>query len=82
MSFFDKEEVYIGYSLRDLSAVRDSLSQAGIRYAYKVVSRGGWGRGRFGSVGVNMDYEKQYIVSVKRAYYEQAMYLVNKALHP
>jgi hypothetical protein len=31
---------------------------------------------------MNMDYEKQYVVSVKKKDYEKARYLVNGILHP
>ena len=59
-----------------------------IKYTYKVINHSGqWlgrgtTRGNFGSIGMNMDYEKQYIVSVKRSDCEKAKYLVNKVLHP
>jgi hypothetical protein len=81
---FFKEEVYIGYSMADLAKVRSILKQEGIKYSYDVQSmldRGG-PRGHHGSMGINMDYEKQYTVSVKRKDYEKASYLVNKVLHP
>lgn len=83
MCFF-KQEVYIGYSIADIVKIRAILGQEGIKYTYHVQSqldRGGT-RGNRGSFGVNMSYEKQYIVSVKRKDYEKARYLVNKVLHP
>lgn len=83
MCFF-KKEVYIGYSLVDLAKVRGILKQEGIKYSYNVNSqldRGG-SRGHHGSLGINMNYERLYIVSVKRKDYEKAKYLVNKVLHP
>lgn len=83
MCFF-KKDVYIGYSMADLAKIREILKQEGIKYTYDVQSqlnRGG-ARGNHGSFGMNMNYEKQYIVSVKRKDYEKARYLVNKVLHP
>lgn len=87
MVIFNKEDVYIGYSMVELSKVREVLEKNGIKYTYKVVNHSGqWAgrgttRGRFGSIGMNMNYEKQYIVSVKKNDYEEARYLVNKILY-
>ncbi|MDF2544387.1 MAG: hypothetical protein K0S47_4105 [Herbinix sp.] len=80
---FNKEEVYMGYSLNDLAKVRDVLQCNKIPYSYKVMNLGGRGlaRGHHGSFGLNMDYERQYIVSVKKRDYEKASYLVNGVLH-
>jgi hypothetical protein len=55
MFFFNKEDVYIGYSLEELFKVRAILEKEGIKYTYKVVNHSGWGRGRSGSFGLNMD---------------------------
>jgi len=88
MFLFNKEEVYIGYSMEELSKVRRILENEGIKYTYKVINRSGqWSgrgttRGHFGSVGMNMDYEKQYVVSVKKKEFEKAKYLVNNVLRP
>ncbi len=88
MFLFNKEDVYIGYSLEELSKVRGILKKEGIKYTYKVISRSGeWAglgskRGKFGNLGMKMDYEKQYVVSVKKNDYEKAKYLVNNILHP
>lgn len=83
MFFFNKKEVYIGFSMEELAKVRAVLTQGGIKYTYDVRSllgRGGT-RGRHGSWGVNMNVEKQYSVSVKKKDYERASYLVNTVLH-
>jgi hypothetical protein len=85
---FDKEDIYIGYSLGELSKIREILEKEYIKYTYKVINHHGqWigrgtTRGNFGSVGMNMDYERQYIISVKKSDCEKAKYLVNKVLHP
>ena len=87
MFLFSKEDVYIGYSIEELSKVREILEKDSIKYTYKVVnrsgqlSRRGTRRGSFGSYGLNMDYTKQYAVYVHRKDFEKAKYLVNKALH-
>lgn len=86
MCFFFKEDVYIGYSLEELARVRQALHNEGIRYSYNVVDHSGqWMgrgtiRGNYGSAGMNMNYSKQYTVSVKRKDFERARYLVHRAL--
>ncbi len=86
MCFF-REDVYIGYSLAELAKVRQALVNEGIKYSYKVLDHSGqWMgrgtiRGNHGSMGMNMDYSKQYTVSVKRKDFEQASYIVHRALH-
>ncbi|MGG0666672.1 hypothetical protein ABE042_21575 [Viridibacillus arvi] len=65
MLFFNKEVVYIGYSIEELSKVRAILKREGIDYTYKVIDPSGqWvgpgtTRGNFGSFGMNKKYEKQ-----------------------
>jgi len=87
MFLFNKEDVYIGYSMEELAKVRGILARESIEYRYKIInsSTPGLGRettrGNFGSKGMKMDYDKQYVVSVKKSDYETAKYLVNKVLH-
>jgi len=87
MFLFNQEEVYIGYSMKELSMVRDVLSREGIKYKYKVIdSSGEWlvpgtSRGRFGSFKVDQNFEKQYVVSVRKKDAVNAKHLVNNALH-
>jgi len=87
MFFFNKEDVYLGYSIEEFSKVRSALNKEGIKYTTKVNdTSGSWlgtgtSRGNFGSSGMNQNYEKQYVVSVKKKDVEHAMYLVHRALH-
>ena len=87
MFLFSRENVYIGYSIEELSKVRESLENESIKYSYKVVDRSGqWSgrgtrRGKLRSYGINMDYEKQYTVYVHRKDFEKAKHIVNRALH-
>lgn len=87
MFIFNKKDVYMGYSLDELSKIREVLHEEGIKYTYKIMNHSeswtgrGTIRGYFGSFGMNMGYEKQYIVSVKKKDYEKAKYLVNSVLH-
>ncbi|MFJ7662521.1 hypothetical protein ACIQXW_08980 [Lysinibacillus sp. NPDC097162] len=87
MFFNNKEDVYIGYSMEELSKVRAILNSEGIKYTYKVVDPStqwighGTRRGNYGSFGMNSNYDKQYIVSVKKKDAERAKYFVHRALH-
>jgi predicted transcriptional regulator YdeE len=87
MFLFNKENVYIGYSIEELSKVRGPLEKEGIKHSYKVVNHSGqWPgrgtrRGKFGSYGIDMDYEKQYAVYVHRKDFEKVKHLVDRALH-
>lgn len=71
MLFFNKVDVYIGYSMEELAKV--FLKREGIKYTYKVNdSLGQWlgngtSRGNFGSFGMNKNYEKQYVVPANEA---------------
>jgi hypothetical protein len=78
--FFNWKEVYIGFSLEELSKVRECLAMDHLKYDYRVVSHSSRSRGRFGSLGIDMNYDKQYYVYVKRKDYERAKYLVDMAL--
>ncbi|MEH7380411.1 hypothetical protein V7138_08015 [Bacillus sp. JJ1533] len=86
MFILNKTDVYIGYSMEELSKVRGLLDSKGIKHTYKVnnssgkiVGRGTT-RGNFGSFGINDNYEKQYVVSVKQKDSETAKYLINKLM--
>ncbi len=86
MFILNSESVYIGYSLEELEQVKDVLLSAGIQYKQKVVNySAGWGRtgskrGAFGSLGINMDHEKQYTVWVKNKDYNRAKGLIDKEI--
>lgn len=85
--FFNKEDVYTGFSMEEFSKVRAVLQRKGIKYTNKVIdSSGRWvgsgtSRGNFGSFGMNTNYEKQYIVSVRKKDAEDAKYFVHSVLH-
>jgi hypothetical protein len=87
MFFFNKEEVYIGYSMDEFSKVRGILKSKGIKYTYKVIGRAtqwrgnGSTRGNFGSIGVNKNYEQQYVVFVKKKDAENVKYLIQSILY-
>ncbi len=52
--------------MEELSKVRAILEIEGIKYTCKVIGPSGTSRGNFGSIGMNKNFEKQYVVSVKK----------------
>ena len=70
MFFFLMQTVYEGYSLEELTQVRDSLAAAGIRYAIRTINHG---RPAIG----NMAYRNLYEVRVKKSDVQQARYLLD-----
>jgi len=82
MFLFDKEDIYIGYSLDEVSKITNILSEKNIKYTHKIfkyLNRSE--RFSLKRVGINMAYETQYTISVKKKDYDEAKYLVNKVLH-
>lgn len=83
MFLFNKEEIYIGYSIEDVSKIISTLTENNIKYEHKVLSLlSSDERFSLRRVNLNMDYETQYTISVKESDYEKAKYLVNKILYP
>ena len=87
MFFFNKVEVYHGFSIDEFFKVREILERNGIKYKDKVIDPSlqwvgpGTKRGNFGSFGMNRDYEKQYVVFVRKKDAEYAKYLITCVLH-
>lgn len=82
MLLFNKEDVYIGYSIEDLSKVINVLKENNIKYTHRVISNSRRNGRRTGNFGINKDFEIQYTVSVNKKDKEEAEYFINKALHP
>jgi len=80
---FIKEDVYIGYSIEEVSKVINILKENNIKYTHKVINDLRYGdRFSLSRVGVDIDYQTQYTISVGNSDYAEAKYLVNKGLHP
>ena len=82
MFSFNKKEVYMGYSIEELSKVINILIENDIKYEKKLINLlRSDERFSLRRVGLNKDYETQYIISVKECDYEKAKYIINKVLH-
>lgn len=82
ITFFNRKEVYIGFSMEKCSNIRDILSANKIKYDYRCVSNNNnaWiasDHALTGSFGENQNFAYMYYVYVHRKDYEQAHYLIN-----
>jgi hypothetical protein len=76
MLFWNKVEIYCGFSLKEFSELRNSLASAGIRYDYKIIPNRSM-RARFNSLGQNPQYDNQYYLYVHQKDYYNAMHLTS-----
>lgn len=68
--------------MEELSKIINVLKENNIKYTHKLIKLLKSSETiSFRRIGINMDYETQYTVSVKANDYENAKYLVNKVLH-
>lgn len=77
MFFWNRVEIYCGFSLKDFSDLRDSLVAAGLHYDYRYVNHNNSTRGRFGSLFQNPNLSVQYYLYVSHKDYDQAMFLTS-----
>lgn len=77
MWFWNRIEIYCGYSLKEFSDLRTSLASNGIRYDYKMINRNK-SRARVGTLGQNPHYDTLYYLYVHRKDYECAMYCTSQ----
>lgn len=77
MLWFNRKEVYFGYSLDMYSKIRDILSENKISYDIKVLNNlGHTERGRSGSFGMKQSHPYQYYIYVKSNDYDEATRLL------
>lgn len=80
---FNKEDVYIGYSIEDVSKIICVLKENNIKYKHRVVKLlRNDERFSLRRVNIDMNYETQYTISVKQSDCDKAKYLINKILYP
>lgn len=75
MLFWNKVEIYCGFSFKEFTELRNSLAVAGIRYDYKFVHHGS--RVKFGHFGEDPDFTTQYYLYVHQKDYYHAMHLTS-----
>ena len=81
--FWNRNEVYTGFSMKRFSEVRDILSLNGIKYTYKVVNRNtssGFdsNRSRTGTLGEKSQLAYEYYVYVHKHDYDNAYSIICK----
>ena len=68
MFLLNKEDVYIGYSIEDVSNIVGILKKNNIKYKHKIVKLlRNDERFSLRRVNVDMNYETQYTISVKQS---------------
>ena len=79
---FNKEDIYIGYSIEEVSKIISILRENNIEYKHKELKLlSSDEKYSLRSIGINKDYETQYTISVKESDSEKAKYLMNKVLY-
>ncbi len=72
MFLLNKEDVYIGYSIEDVSNIVGILKKNNIKYKHKIVKLlRNDERFSLRRVNVDMNYETQYTISVKQSDYKK-----------
>jgi hypothetical protein len=77
IAFWNKKEVFVGFSLERFNEVRQALSVSRIGYEYRLVNHNsahvlGSRRARTGTFGEKEEYSVAYYVYVHRKDYENA----------
>ena len=82
MFLLNKEDVYIGYSIEDVSNIVGILKKNNIKYKHKIVKLlRNDERFSLRRVNVDMNYETQYTISVKQSDYKKSKYLIDKRIN-
>lgn len=79
--FWNRKEVYMGYSLNKFNEVREILTANKIKYAHKLVNNNksfSSTRARMGSFGEKQEYSITYYVYVHKEDYDKACIALKK----
>lgn len=76
MMFWNKVEIYCGFSLKEFAELKNALADSGIRYEYKIVNIHN-NRSIFGIQGQKHRYDVQYYLYVHQKDYYNAMHLTS-----
>jgi hypothetical protein len=77
MWFWNRVEIYCGYSSKEFYELRDVLAAKKIRYDYRIVNNAGRNNSRKISFGVNPKYQYLYYLYVHQKDYDEAMFLTS-----
>ena len=84
ITIFNRRELFVTYSIKRQAEIRDRLSEKGIDYSIRTVSRSakfdGIRTGGLGTLGQMMEYDTEYIFYVHRKDYEYACGLIGVSL--
>ncbi len=72
MWFWNRIEVYNGYSIKEFNELRDVLLARGITHSYRLVKRSS--KGRTGFLGQNPELNTRYYLYVHKKDYDNAMF--------
>lgn len=72
IAFWNRREVYMGYSMTDFAETRSTLTVNQIKYTYRVITPNSDGRGTRGSFGERAEFSHMYYVYVHKKDYEWA----------
>ena len=84
ITIFNRKELTVTFDMNEQARVRTLLAEEGIDYSVKTVNRlsaspiAAGSRSHTGTYGQNTDAMTEYIIYVKRADYERAVYLLHK----
>jgi hypothetical protein len=83
MWFWNRAEVYLGWSLEEFSKMKSLLVDNYIKYDYKVVDNSSYGVSNrrasgMGTFGENSKFRVQYYLYVYKKDYERAQYILSR----
>ena len=77
--FWNRYEVYVGFSIKDFNNILNILASSKIKYVYRTVNCGSNRRSLIGSFGENLDYKIMYYIYVHKKDAETTRGLLKKA---
>ncbi|MDD3174548.1 MAG: hypothetical protein PHF63_12970 [Herbinix sp.] len=77
MLFWNRVEIYCGYSLKDFSELRNVLAYHNIKYDYKLVNNNKMNRIRHGNLTAFTNHETLYYLYVNHKDYDHAMFITS-----
>lgn len=74
MLFWNRVEIYCGFSLKEFSELRNALAAQGIRYDYRIVNNSPTSNRILFSMGTDLKYQSMYYLYVHHKDYDRAMH--------